>query len=367
MPSPVKTLLRYAVSFGLMAAFLYWAFGGIDAAGVWAAASNVSPVWLLAIVATTIVTALLRGWRWVVLLRPVAPQVTVIDATLALAICYSANIAFPRAGEAARALSLKWRRDASVSAVLGTVVVERVIDLLWLVFFLALSVVLVPGRIKSAFPIELSLPGDTVVPFTLRQLTIAAIGFCVLLIGGVLTVYAYGDRGVALVERLIGRVSTRLAGRVGYLLGSFVHGLVAVRSVSAYAEIFISSCLLNLGYIFIIYASYLAFGFDQTPWQLGLAAALVVMAVSSVGVVVPTPGAVGSYHFFFGRALIDLFAVPEAAAMACATLVHALGNLTYLAFGVPALILQRRGRRSQDGSASLAQEMAHVEEEPRGD
>ena len=129
--------------------------------------------------------------------------------------------------------------------------------------------------------------------------------------------------------------------RVGGILGKFIHGLSALRTPSAYAEITASSLLLNAGYVCIIYESYAAFGFDGPPWNLGAAAALVVMSISSIGVVAPTPGGTGTYHFFFGRSLTALFGVPQAPALACATVVHALSSLTYLAIGLPALLAQR--------------------------
>ncbi len=351
----MKFLCRYAIGLGLMALFLYWAFRGIDAAALWTAARSVSPWWIAAMAGTTLLTLVLRGWRWVVLLRPVAPTVTVVDATLALGICYSANLALPRAGEAARALTLKWRRDASVSAVLGTVVVERALDTLWLASLLVLSLALVPGPMGALFPLETTFWGLTL-SLSQAQVTLCILAACLLVVGGMACAYAFGDRGLSTIEALLGRLSQRLASSVGGMLRRFVHGLVALRSASALAEILVSSCLLNLGYILIIYQSYVAFGFDGPPWSLGAEEALVVMAVSSIGVVIPAPAGTGPYHYFYGYSLYALFAVPLAAAMACATVVHAVANLTYLAVGVPTL-LQRR-RRSRRGEGRHAHGMA---------
>ena len=319
-----------------MAAFLFWAFGGIGFEDLWQAITAVSPWWLVAMVVIILLTAVLRAWRWVVLLRPVAPDVTLVDATLALTICYTVNLAIPRAGEAARALSLRWVRGANVSAVMGTIVVERVIDLLWLIVFIAASAALLPGQIEEAFP-------------RIRPAATLALVLSVAGLAGMVVVSAYQDRGVAFVRRLLEHVSPRLANTIADLLSRFIHGLTALRSPSAYAEILISSLLLNMGYMLITWLSFAAFGFHEAPWNLGLEAALVVMAISSVGVVVPSPGGIGSYHFFYGNSLIRLFATPAAAAMACATVVHAVSNLTYFVIGAPALYLQRR-RHGRHGS-----------------
>ena len=58
-----------------------------------------------------------------------------------------------------------------------------------------------------------------------------------------------------------------------------------------------SSVLLELGYVAIIWAAFHGFGMAGR-YGLGLGAALVIMVLSSVGVLIPTPGSAGSYHAF---------------------------------------------------------------------
>ena len=328
--------MRLAISLGLMAAFLYWAFGDIKAGSLWAATTGVSGWWLGAAVVTILITAVLRAWRWNVLLRPVAPNVTLVDATLALCIGYAVNLIspIPRGGEAARALSLRWTRGANISAVVGTIVVERVIDMLWLLLFIAASAALLPGQIEQLFP-------------WMRAATMITLALAILAVAGMVVVSFYKDHGVAFVHRLLAHLSERLAQTVADLLSQFIHGLVALRTPSAYLEILLSSLLLNAGYILITYFSFAAFNFQHSPWHLGGKAALVVMAVSSIGFVLPAQGGIGTYHFFYGTSLNKLFAIPQASAMACATVVHAVSSLTYFVVGAPALLLlrHRHGKR----------------------
>ena len=106
-----------------MGLFLYWAFEGIDSRSLWNAIAGISTLWLVVLVLTTLMTIALRAWRWRVFMRPFASDVTLLDASVALAICYAANVVIPRSGEAVRALSLNWARGARISSVLATVVV----------------------------------------------------------------------------------------------------------------------------------------------------------------------------------------------------------------------------------------------------
>ena len=338
----LKNVSRYAISLALMALFLYWAFGDIDLASVWTALVGTSPLWIAALILTTLVTLVLRAWRWCVLMRPFA-RVSILDASLALAICYSGNVVIPRSGELLRALSLNWTRGTNVSSVLATVVVERTLDMVFLVLLVGLSLLLLPGPIEDTFP-------------WMAPMAIVALVGCVVFIAFLVLVSRNREKTIALVDSVVRRFSARLGNLVTGLLEKFVHGLEALHTPSAYLEIGIGSILLNAGYMLIIYESFMAFDFELAPHELGVSAAVVILAISSLGVVIPTPGGTGTYHFFFGQSLHLLFAIPAAPALACATLVHAMATVTYLALGGPAFLLQRsqRKRRSAEEAGSVA-------------
>ena len=312
----------------LMAAFLYWAFREVDPASLWATIKGLPVFWIAAIVLTTLCTLALRAWRWAALMRPFAPHVSVLDASLALSICYTSNVAIPRSGEFLRAVSLRWTRGVNVSSTLATVVVERILDMIWLIIFLGISLLIVRSRLEAVFP-------------GLGMLILVALVGCLgaLLFLGLVSIYR--ERALDYIRPLLERLSPRLAGKVTELLETFLHGLQSLHSPTAYLEIVVSSILLNLGYTLIVYESFIGFQFTSS-YGLGLGPALVIMVISSIGVIFPTPGATGSYHAFFSKALVHLFDVPPNPALACATAVHAVATLTYMAIGFPALIWQRR-------------------------
>lgn len=324
----LKRALQFLLSLGLMALFLYWAFKGIDPAALWEALAQISLPWVLVLLLVTCVTLLLRAWRWQLLMRPFA-VVSIWDATLALTVCYAANIAIPRSGEALRALSLNWTRGLPVSSVVATVVVERILDLIWLVIFVGISLLLLRGSLAQAFPM-------------LAPLSLLALVGCLLLLGGLVLVSLYRERALALVAAALNPLSPRFATAVCTMLETFTHGLEALHSPAVYAEIALSSFLLNLGYALIIYSAFSCFA-DTAG--LGLGAAIVIMTISSIGVIIPTVASAGPYHFLFSQALHLLYAIPESSALACATATHALATCFYLATGGPVLWLQWRRRR----------------------
>ena len=329
----LKSFARYLLSLCLMALFLYWAFKGVDFEALKSSVAEASLLWIVIIILTTVLTLVLRAWRWLVLMRPFAPSVTVWDASIALAICYTANLVLPRSGEALRAVSLKWARDTSISSVLATVVVERIIDLIWVVCLVGASIFLLRTRIQETYS-------------WMEGALLATSVFCLILLAVLVLVSAYRQQALVKVDRMLRRLSPRLATAVVDLLETFIRGLASLHTPSAYLEILISSIILNIGYILLVYESFLAFGFHRPPLELGASAALVIMAISSLAFIAPIPGGTGTYHFLFARSLHLLYAVPHAAALACATVVHIVCNLTYVVIGGPALILQRlrRGR-----------------------
>ena len=333
----LKKALQYGISLALTALFLYLAFQGIDLNALWIAMKRTSFFWIVIMMSITVGTVVLRGWRWIVLMRPFAPQVKLMDASLALSMCYAANFVFPRSGEALRALSLKWKRDAPLAPVLATVVVERILDLIWLVVFIGMALFIQRERINAAFP-------------TLEPYALLVLAGCLLTLAALALISIFRERALRLVERFLTPISQKLATALTHHLGTFLQGLTALHNPAAYVEIIVSSLLLNFGYVLIIYSGLISFGFAGSE-GLGLSAALVVMAISSIGVIIPTPGAIGPYHYFFKESLNLLYQIPAAEALACATVVHAFSNLTYFIVGVPALILQRRKQDGKKGES----------------
>ncbi len=339
MHKMLKQTLQYGLSLGLMGLFVYWAFEGINRGELWDAMIGIPPVWAAVMCIATLGTLVLRAWRWMVLMRPLAPQVSNLNASLALAICYAANVVVPRSGEVLRCVSLKWTAGASISALMATIVVERILDLFWLTVLFWLIV-----YIDIALPVlwmPVGADRDTI--------GLLALAGCLVALSALVLVSVYREKILARMRPLLARLAWGRGERLLKIFETFIGGLSALRQQpTAYFEILVSSILLNTAYVFIVYAAFLGMGLHQT-YDLDATAALVIMTISSIGVIIPTPGAIGSYHLFFGEALHRLYAVPLPTALACATLTHALANLTYVFLGGPALLWQ--WHRSRRGSS----------------
>ena len=334
-----SALFRYFLSLGLMVGLLYWAFLDQDLSEIWFQLRSISLFWVTIVTLITLTTLWIRSWRWSIMIRSFASNVRIIDGVWALSICYAANVVIPRSGEFLRAISLKWTRSVPISPTLATVVVERILDVLWLVFCIGTALFLERKLINQTFPI-------------LETLSLLTLLCCSLLLL-ILIIFAY-YRSIALkrIEPLINKMGSQIADPVIRILRTFVDGLESLKNPSAHLKIALSSILLNSGYILIIYALFASMGLIEN-YDLDFTSAIVIMAISSLGIVVPTPGGTGSYHLIFSIALHKIYSVPEPLALACATIAHGLATITYLTIGCPALTLQwyYYGRKNKNQSA----------------
>ena len=62
----------------------------------------------------------------------------------------------------------------------------------------------------------------------------------------------------------------------------------------------------------------------QARFGLYVSESIVVTVVSSIGVSIPTPAGVGSYHLFIQKTLTQLYGVPQIEALTYATVTHAV-------------------------------------------
>ena len=134
----------------------------------------------------------------------------------------------------------------------------------WLVFLVGAAILLMRGQINDNWP-------------WMEPLALLSLAGCIVILILLVAVSVYRDSAVGRVHTLLGRLSHRLADRVTGFLDTFVHGLQALHARSAYAEIMIASLLLNAGYLLMIYTAFLAFGFADSPFSLGIPASFVVL------------------------------------------------------------------------------------------
>jgi uncharacterized protein (TIRG00374 family) len=319
----MKTALKAIISLVLTGIFLWITFDNVDWQSLFQTFRTTDPLGIIGAAAIVILSCVPRAWRWQILLAPVSKDIRFASAFKAVLIAYAGNNVFPRAGELARVVSLTRSHPLPMGAVVASVIVERLLDMLALLFLFAIVLVFARDKIAQAFP-------------GLESVGIVALFGVIFAFAMLIALSIYGERGIENFERLTEKISPNIAHKISELLRAFIQGMAGIGSAESYAGIFITTVLTNFCYILSIYLPFYSFDFIE-QYNLGLFDAMIVMVLASVGVVIPTPGGAGTYHFFCSKTLHIFFNVPEVQALAFATAVHGAAFLAFFLFGGPPL------------------------------
>jgi uncharacterized protein (TIRG00374 family) len=337
--------VRVAVGGVIAAILLSWFFRGLDWGALGSALRGAHPSYLAALVVLTVLTYLVRAWRWGYLLSPLG-RVGLGDLFSATMVGFASGLLVPRAGEIVRPYLISRRHPIATSSGFATVILERLSDLLTVLALFAAYVFVLPApAAQAAGPVGLLKAGGAVTGLLAVALVVLLAAF-----------HAHAERALTAIEMLLRRLPVWLARRAGQALRTFAGGLAVLQAPAAHlAVILAQSLLLWLLIALAFHCAHLAFGLGL-PFH----ATLLLIAFLTVGVAIPTPGMVGGFHAFYLLCLHEVFGVERGSAAAVGIAAHALSNLPVLALGLA--LLGREGltlRRvaQMTGEQELAQEV----------
>ncbi len=319
----IRDLLRrpsvhLAVSIGISVIFLVLAFRGTDLSQIWVAIRGANYWWLLVSFGILLVSHLVRAWRWGFLLAPMKEGIGLRNLFSGVIIGYFVNNLLPRAGEIARPYAIGKLERISGSAALGTVVVERVMDTMTFVFLVFAAPLVYHGPLLESFP---WLRNGSLI---LLVVTLPIFALLVVL----MVRRDWTDNVTGLVARFL---PTALGARVKGIAHAFLDGFQFIRRPWMAVRI-----LLLTGVIWWLYMSmtYVAFFAFEPAIQLDWGAAWILLAISSIGIAIPTPGGTGTYHAFAAQTLTLLFRIDSVVALSYATATHAVNFIGVTAIGL---------------------------------
>lgn len=309
--SGLKIIAGLAISTG----FLYLAFRQLDLAQMQQAFALANYWLLLPTLLILFFSHWLRSVRWKILLKPVQtiPATTLFSALL---IGYAANDILPaHLGELIRAYLIGRKRNIPASSALATIVVERIIDVLTLVFLMAFTLVIYP------FPGWVKKSGYLMFGF--------AVGLLIFLV----LMKTYTDATMKFLRHMMKPLPQSLSERAEQLSRSFLDGLKPLANRWDYAGLIILSLLIWTCYWGVLYLNFYTFNLVAN-YGLNLTTALVLLVITTISVVVPSsPGYVGTYHWLC-QVSLELFHVPREIGLTYAIVVHAINFLPVFLVGL---------------------------------
>ncbi len=273
-------------------------------------------LWLLLMAAVAFLSHGIRALRWKMLLEPSNNYIKTSSSFLSLMIGYLVNLVVPRGGEVSRCYNLYQLEKTPVEVSFGTVVVERIADVLCLL-----------GVIVIAFFVE----WDKLVKF-ISKLGIGSGGngygfhvplWAILALIGVVILFIVGWR-FRKNEKLL------------KILNGFKEGLLSVFKLKNKWLFVFYSVFIWFLYFVMSYCVIRAF---DTMGGLGFSAVLAVFALGAIAMAAPLPGGTGSYHVIVPMGLVKLYDLPNDDAVAFVFVFHAWQTLTMIVGGVVSLII----------------------------
>lgn len=322
---------RAALGIAISAVALFLVARSVNIPAAWDAMRSAQPAWLAMLVVFVCVDLLTRALRWKVLLSPVG-MVPYAASLASLLVGYLANNVLPaRLGELVRSHDLGERSGLSKSTILGTIVVERLMDTLVVVVIAAFAIFVlsVRGIVASA---------------VLVGLAVTALLVVAIVVGLVAHRLPGADRASAFINRW-----PRIHGLLVRLrAGLAVTGNLRVMAASLAFTLVSWSCAV-LG--FTVAAQ--SVGIQPTMSQAALLAAGVNLATA----VPAAPGYVGTFEL----AAVTIAAsvgIDAEAALAFAVIVHAVSLLITSLGGAVALLAG--GRHHARNGAPAAEPRSHA-------
>lgn len=316
----IKSILGFVIPLLLSVALLYYIYSEENWDEQLAYIKNANFFWLLLPVLVALLSNLFRALRWKMLIKASGMEVSLINSFLAVLVGYFANFVLPRAGEVAKCGMLKKYSGLSFTTVLGTVVTERIFDVIMTAIILTLAFVLEFGMLSSLVE-DADLPSKLLSiitnPFVIVILIIfLAVLFIILKFRNQSKLYAKGRES----------------------LRKFKLGMLSAKDVDnkwlfAFYTVGIFAC-----YYMMLHFSFWAFDFTK---DITFSQGLVIYVMGALGIIAPVQGGIGAWHFMTIQALVFYLGDGIASeAKAFALSVHSVQTiLVYIGCGIIAYIL----------------------------
>ena len=311
----------FFLSVGLV--LLYFAFRGIDLNELMHQIKQADYRWVALSVLFGVFALVFRSLRWRLLIEPLDEHPKLINIFHAINIGYLANFVFPRIGEITRC-GILYRTDrVGVDRLFGTVIVERIFDLLMAAFLLCL-ILLMRFNVVGNFIKEYILQ-----PTINKMFGALNIGWIIAITILVMLAFVVFFR---IFKRLLPKISALR--KIRDLLRGVVKGIKSVyqiRNIGWFAALNI----IIFGMYFM--QTWLMFFALESTSTLGLGDALFVLVLSALAVAVPVQGGIGAFHWIISMGL-TIFGITREDGMVYATISHSATSLMLILLGIVSMI-----------------------------
>ena len=316
MTKNAKTAIQTVVFLALGGLLFYLAVGSQDFSEVWKEIKSADTKWILVSMFCGILSHLARALRWNLLLEPMGYKATTAGSFHAVILGYLVNMGLPRVGEITRPAVLSKLEGIPFNKLVGTVVVERVVDLL-ITLLIAVTIFFLQFDLIYDFVSSL-FQGSDMGSFKLYGV--------ILILILALGILAYRKREWFYSLPIIGKFKSFIEG--------LLDGIKTIFNLKRKGLFIFYSLFIWVMYFFMPF--FILYAFSGTA-HLGFGAGLTVLLFGTAAMIVPIPGGVGTFEFLVPAALA-IYGIAPLLGNSYALVTHAIQFIVIISVGITSII-----------------------------
>lgn len=312
MKRKAADIIKYVLSLALAVFLVWYAFRSVDWKAFLEGLKMTRWIYLIPFFVASIGALVFRAFRWRALLRSSGHPVSYMAVWDANNVGNLANVAIPGAGELLRCGYVTGK--AGYGNVFGTVVMERVWDVLAIILMIVGALFLDRGKFGPFFREQVWTPLSENLNFSLWWLVVLLV---VLVVAFFWAVYHYRER-------------SRFCKKIADSLSSILTGFASFRQMKRKWLFFLYTVGIWTMYFLMCFSIQKAVPELES---LGVQDAIFFTAVGNLASIIPVPGGIGAYHYLVAISASTIFGASWETGLLFATLQHELHAILVLLLG----------------------------------
>ncbi|MFK7813186.1 MAG: lysylphosphatidylglycerol synthase transmembrane domain-containing protein [Maribacter sp.] len=305
----LKTLLPIALGVFLVW-YLYTSTTPEQRAMIWDQIKNANPYWISLSILIGVSSHVSRAIRWNYLLEPLGYKASILNSSMMIFTTYLANLGVPRSGEILRPTELATYEGVPFEKGFGTIVTERIVDVIMLLAIIFTAVI---------------FQTDLILSF-LNEAGFGIYAGLAILITGVI--------GLIVLIKIIKKSSSPLAEKVKTFLSNMLDGITSIFKMKHKWAFILHTLYIWLAYIAMFYV--IKFTVPETA-ELGLGPLLVAFVGGAIAMTTTNGGFI-AYPAFVSKSL-ELFGISAVSGNAFGWIMWIAQTLMVVVFGAISFLL----------------------------
>ena len=303
--------------------------------------NEVNYFWVVISLFIGLISHVSRTLRWGLMIEPIGHKPRFANTFIAVMVGYLMNMAFPRMGEVSRCGVLARYEKISFTKLFGTVVAERLIDVISLLLLLLVVIFSQFGQMLNFIKHNPEIKEKLASVFTSPYLFIGGIAFIFLVF-----LFRNTFKQTSVFKRIVA------------ILINFKEGFISIRSIKRKGWFWFHSVFIWFCYYLMLYAVFFAFDFTR---DLNPIAGLTTFVFASFGMVAPVQGGIGAWHFMAIEAL-SLYGVSYENGVIFAFVAHSTSTVMIILVGLISMMILPFINRRTDVEEDKPTEMNTIQD-----